>query len=309
MKALVNNTDKLSNDKWLEYRRKGIGGSDVASIAGLNPWRGAYSVYLDKIGELPKQEYTFKMKLGNMMEDIVAALFTEKTGKKVRRSNKIIQHDKYDFMLANVDRLIVGEEAGLECKTTGSFSLKEWLKDVPDYYKLQAYHYMMVTGYKVWYVACLVGNTELIIHKLEWDNEIIEYLTEIEKTFWNENVLARKEPAPDGSNSYDDRLKEKYPESNPNEEIELINFDKRLSRRQEINELIKKLEAEKKTIEQEIKAELKDAETGYSNHYVVTYKTINSSRFDSKKFKKTHPELAENFLTESSYRALKIKEI
>ncbi len=282
MKALVNNTDKLSNDKWLEYRRKGIGGSDVASIAGLNPWRGAYSVYLDKIGELPKQEYTFKMKLGNMMEDIVAALFTEKTGKKVRRSNKIIQHDKYDFMLANVDRLIVGEEAGLECKTTGSFSLKEWLKDVPDYYKLQAYHYMMVTGYKVWYVACLVGNTELIIHKLEWDNEIIEYLTEIEKTFWNENVLARKEPAP---------------------------FDKRLSRRQEINELIKKLEAEKKTIEQEIKAELKDAETGYSNHYVVTYKTINSSRFDSKKFKKTHPELAENFLTESSYRALKIKEI
>ena len=107
----------MSREDWLTERRKSLGGSDVAGILGLNEYSSPYSVYADKLGLLPEKEDTEAMRIGRDLEDYVASRFTEKTGKKVRRENSIIRNPDYPYLHANVDRVVVGENAVLECKT------------------------------------------------------------------------------------------------------------------------------------------------------------------------------------------------
>ena len=123
MKKLAN-TLNLSHEEWLEWRKKGIGGSDAGAVAGLNPWKSPVSVYMDKIGESKPTQDNERMRIGRDLEDYVARRFEEATGKKVRRNNFMMVHDDYNFMVANIDREIVGENALLECKTTGSYGKK-----------------------------------------------------------------------------------------------------------------------------------------------------------------------------------------
>lgn len=143
--------------EWLKERKKGIGGSDAASIIGLNPYKSAFQVYLDKIGELPEKEDNEAMRQGRDLEDYVAQRFMEKTGKKVRRNNSILYHPEYQYILGNVDRVVVGEKAGLECKTInnsyGKYNLNNG--EYPVYYYVQCMHYLAVTGYDKWYLAVL----------------------------------------------------------------------------------------------------------------------------------------------------------
>src|SRR5690606_12206216 len=107
------------------------------------------------------------------LEDYVAKRFVEATGMKVRRINAILQHSEYPFMLANVDRLIVGKKEGLECKVTNSYAKKEWEDEIPIYYEIQCHHYMAVTGYKAWWIACLIGNERFVYKRIERDEEVI----------------------------------------------------------------------------------------------------------------------------------------
>ena len=108
----------LTKEEWLVYRRSGIGGSDAGAIAGLNPYSTAYSVYLDKLGEAEPITETEAMRQGMELEEYVAKRFCEHTGKRVKRCEYILRSKAHPFMLADVDRLVVGENAVLECKTT-----------------------------------------------------------------------------------------------------------------------------------------------------------------------------------------------
>ena len=42
-------TAGLSEEEWLAYRQKGIGGSDVAALLGISPWRTARDLFYDKL--------------------------------------------------------------------------------------------------------------------------------------------------------------------------------------------------------------------------------------------------------------------
>ena len=87
------------------------------------------------------------MRQGRDLEEYVARRFMEESGLKVRRSNKMYRSVDHPFMLADVDRLVVGEDAGLECKTASPYSANQW-KDgkVPPHYLAQCLHYMTVDG-------------------------------------------------------------------------------------------------------------------------------------------------------------------
>ena len=104
----------MDRAKWLEDRRKSIGGSDAAAIIRLNPYATPYMVWADKTGRLPEQEDNEAMRQGRDLEDYVASRWMEKTGKKVRKRNGIIRNPKYPFAHANIDRWVIGENAGLE---------------------------------------------------------------------------------------------------------------------------------------------------------------------------------------------------
>lgn len=244
------------------------------------------------------------------MENYVAQRFSEETGKKVRRANAIFIHPEHDYMFANVDRLISGEDAGLECKTASAYSADKW-KDgkIPESYELQCHHYMAVTGASAWYIACVILGKGFVWHKIERDEELIQMLINLETDFWKNNVLAKKMPNPDGSEAAERIIAEKYASSTKDKSIELFGYDKKLERRKEISELEKKLESEKKQIEQEIKIYMEDAEKAESNRFSVTWKSIEANRFDSGRFKKEHPDIYIEYLKTSTSRRFSVKEI
>lgn len=172
-------------EQWLEARRKGIGGSDVAAILGLSEWESPYSVWADKLGYLPPKEENEAMRQGRDFEDYVARRFCEATGKKVRRVNRILQHPEQYFMLANIDRDVVGENAGLECKTTSVMNLKKFKNgEYPETYYCQCMHYMAVTGAGKWYLAVLILNKGFHIFEIERDEGEIAALISAERAFW-----------------------------------------------------------------------------------------------------------------------------
>ena len=213
MKKLVS-TLNLPREEWLRYRKQGIGGSDAGAICGLNPYCSAMQVYYGKTTEDIEDIDNEAMRQGREMEEYIAKRFSEKTGKKVRRANAMFYDEKNPFMLADVDRMVVGENAGLECKTASPFMAEYWSGDkIPLSYQMQCFHYMSVMNADAWYVAVLIYGREFKIYKLERDEEIIANLIQLEKNFWENNVLKRILPDPDGSKLADSVIADYYKES------------------------------------------------------------------------------------------------
>ena len=105
-KVLVKTAD-LSSADWLRYRTMGIGGSDVSVIAGINPYRSVYQLWLEKTGQIEPaesdNEYTH---FGTILEPVVRKEFMARTGLKVRQKHMLLQSVEHPFMLANLDGVI-----------------------------------------------------------------------------------------------------------------------------------------------------------------------------------------------------------
>lgn len=298
----------MPKTEWLKHRQAGIGGSDASCIAGLNPWKSAIQLYMDKKEENPQEQKSLRMELGNRLEGLVAELFTEATGLKVRNVNGILKNDKYPFALANIDRAIVGEKAFLECKTTNSYALKEWEEGVPAHYEIQCLHYMAITGATHCYIAALIGNSDFIWRKIERDQETIDYLMQIEKDFWENNIEKDVVPMPDGSDAYSEYLKKKYDKSNGQViELHLLeNGVDKLNRYDEIVTDIKALESEKKLIEQEIQLYMEEFEVAKIGDRKVTWKSSSRNTIDSKKLKAEMPDIAQQYMKTSTSRTFRV---
>lgn len=298
---ILTDTKTLTHEEWLSWRQKGIGGSDAGAVCGLNPYRSAVDVWADKTSkspiEIPDNE---AMRVGRDLEDYVAKRFTELTGKKVRRRNAMFQDPDYPFMLANVDRMIVGENALLECKTANAYGADKWTADrIPESYELQCHHYMAVTGTEKVYIACLIMGIDFVVREIERDDSLIDDLRRIEGDFWHKYVETREMPPPDGSDAAGEAILNMYPSSAADTSVDLIGFKDRLYRYDEIDTLIGSLEREQAEIKQQIQLEMKDAETAYIGDRKVTWKSTKPREtIDSKKLKAEMPEIYKSFLKE-----------
>jgi len=213
-------TRNLEHEQWLDVRRRGIGGSDVAAICNMSRYRSPMNVYLDKLGEIPPLDDNPRMKAGRVLEPIIADWFAEGTGLKVWRRNAIYQHPEHHFMLANIDREVMGENAGLEIKNTSEYCREDWSgTQALTEYILQCNHYMAVTGKEKWYICVLIGGWDLQWRVIERDEELIQNLITVEGEFWNNHVLAKVPPA--FSHQDTDYLKTAYPNSIADVSIEL----------------------------------------------------------------------------------------
>ena len=202
-------TRSMSREEWLEARRNGIGGSDASAILGLNPYSSPLRVYTDKIGKAEEKESNEAMRQGVDLEQYVADRFSEETGKRVKKCNKILQHKDLPWMLANIDRQIVGENAGLECKTTSAYSKFKFDEgEINPHYYWQSMHYMAVTGADKWYVAILVLGKSFHVFEIARDDEAIATLIDAEKIFWDEHVMVKVPPLPTGSDADGEALTE-----------------------------------------------------------------------------------------------------
>lgn len=211
-------TKNLSHDDWLEVRKNGIGGSDAAAAVGLNPYMSPLELWLIKTARdanLPRpdpHDTTEPIYWGTLLEPIVAASYTKQTGNKVRRVNAVLRHPTIPFMLANLDREVVGSRDVqlLECKTAGEFGARLWRDGVPEYVQLQVQHQLSVTGKQAADVAVLLCGQKLEVHRVVRDDALIARLIELEAAFWR-YVEADAPPPADGSNSADRALRCLYP--------------------------------------------------------------------------------------------------
>lgn len=307
MKKLVS-TLRMDKKEWLKYRKQGIGGSDAGAVCGMNPYRTAMQVYQDKISEETEEIDNEAMRQGREFEDYVAKRFMEATGKKVRRANAMFYNERYPFMLADVDRMVVGENAGLECKTASPYMAEKW-KDgqIPMSYYIQCLHYMAVCNTEAWYLAVLIYGKEFKYYRIERDEQMISDLILIEKDFWESYVLAEKIPEPDGSKVADRVIGAYYRKTMADKSIPLTGFDEKLKYRQELAEHMEQLEVEKKKIEQELKMYLGEAEIAENEQFRVTWKSVSSSRLDEKRLKEERPEVYEKYKKTTTSRRFMIK--
>ena len=306
MKKLVS-TLNLPREEWLRYRKQGIGGSDAGAICGFNPYRTAMQVYCDKVSDEIEEIDNEAMRQGREMEEYVAKRFVEETGKKVRRANAMFYDEKNPFMFADVDRMVIGENAGLECKTVSPYMAEHWKDDqIPLSYQMQCYHYMSVCNADRWYVAALIFGREFKVYKLERDDEIIANLIELEKDFWENHVLKGVMPDPDGSKLADSVIAEYFKETT-GAVIQLQGFDDKLKRREELVVLLEKMEAEKRQIEQELKIYMGDAEKAENQLFRVSWKAVVSNRLDARALQEEEPEVYQKYLKSTSSRRFTVK--
>jgi putative phage-type endonuclease len=211
-------TQQLSREQWLNVRRGGVGSSDAAAAVGLNPYKSQLELWMEKTGrdaDLPKidpNDETSPMYWGTLLEPIVAAHYTKRTGHKVRRINAVLQHPQEPWMLANIDREVVGapDVQILECKTAGLNGARLWKEGVPEYVQLQVMHQLAVTGKQAADVAVLICGQELQVHRIERDDTMIAQLIELEGRFWR-HVETDTAPPADGSDSAEVALRALYP--------------------------------------------------------------------------------------------------
>ncbi|MGR6904988.1 YqaJ viral recombinase family nuclease [Lysinibacillus sp. BSL11] len=302
-------TLEMDRIEWLQLRKSGIGGSDASAILGFNRYKSAFQLYIEKTSELVEESDSEAAYWGNVLEDVVAKEFAKRTGKKIRKINRMLRHPNHYFMTANLDRDVVGEKAFLECKTASEYLKDSWNgEDVPAAYLCQLQHYLAVTGYEKAYIAVLIGGNKFVWKEVARDDEFIELMIQHEKSFWENHVLANVPPAIDGSSSASELLAKMYPQDDGS----AIMLDEQSNTLIEAIESIKteekQLEMQRKEYENQLKMMLGESAEGHSDRFKVTYKTITSSRLDSKRLKEEQPAIYEKYIKESLSRRLSIKE-
>ncbi|MEG0431024.1 MAG: YqaJ viral recombinase family protein [Anaerovoracaceae bacterium] len=302
-------TTNMTEEEWLESRKKGIGGSDAGTICGLNKYKSPVELWLEKRSEIESEKAGESAYWGHMLEPVVAAEFSRQTGLEVAEHPYILQHPEYPFMLANVDRIIVGENKLLECKTASVYLKSKWEGDnIPDSYYCQGQHYCAVTGAEGVYFAVLIGGQSFHHKYMPRDEEFIARLIEIETRFWD-MVESGERPEIDGCKTSTDILKKLFPVSEA-EEIPLpVSAIELIKQFNEARDEIDIASFKKQTAENALKDLLGKAEKGTIDHYTVSWKSSAPRRtVDAKRLEKEKPDIYASYIkTGKPIRTFSIK--
>ena len=312
MARKIADTKKMTHDEWVALRKSSIGGSDAAVCVNMNPYSDLLTLYADKKGLSSEKETSEAMRLGTDLEQYVAERFAEKTGKKVRNDFFMYADDDYDYITANIDRRVVGENAGLECKTMGSFNGYNFeAGEIPSHYYCQCQHYMMVMGFDTVYLAILVLQRGLYVIPVQRDDDFIKQLREAETGFWTNYIMQDKMPDPDGSDSSLDTLRQIYPKGYKDLEITIPGLDRMITDYKSIKEIADDYDKQAEKIKAQICAKLGKAEVGVGLQYGCSWKTQSkTSGYDMKRLQKDYPNInIDKYKKVSEYRVFRTRTI
>ena len=310
MARKIVNTKKISHEEWLELRKKSIGGSDSAACVGMNQYSSLITLYAEKKDLSKDKETSEAMRLGTDLEAYVAERFCEKEGKKVINDTFMYMDDEYDFITANVDRKVVGEKAGLECKTMGSFNgYNLEAGEIPSHYFCQCQHYMMVMGYERMYLAILVLQRGLYVIEIQRDDEFIKQLREAEIDFWKNYVEPGKIPVPDGSEASLETLKQLYPQSEANREVMIPGLDQLVRDYKAFKAMADEYKEKAEKCKAIVCSKLGNAEVGIGNDFGCSWKTQSRMTVPDKKLKAKYPAIYAELAEETDYRVFRTKNL
>jgi len=311
MAIVLASTENMPYADWLEWRRKGIGGSDASVVCGINRYKSPVELWMDKTGQLPHQEAGEAAYWGTQLEALVKTEFTKRTGTEVMPAHILLQSEEHPFMLANLDGLCEHPNHGtciFEAKTASAYKTSDWEDKIPDEYMLQLQHYLAVTGYQGAYIAVLIGGNTFRWKFVERDDELIAMLIQFERDFW---VLVQAETPPplDGSAASAQFINARFPESTPQSKIELPDAAADLLFQYDTAcEQLAQATEYKQEAENLLKQMMGDHEVGTSGDRVITWKTVSQERLDSRTFKAEHPTLYKKYAAKSTHRRFSIRD-
>lgn len=334
-------TAEMSRDDWLKERTKGIGGSDVATVLGLNPYKTPLELWEEKTGKTEGKPAGEAAYWGTQLEDLVAKEFSKRTGMKVQRVNYMLTAGDGDWMRGNLDRAVVNPalagrvhllnpekaaesgrllstDVGLECKTANTFMVDQWgdsqeaeimngqvVTDhkIPLYYETQIQWYMAVTGIKKFYVAVLIGGQDFRIYEVNRDEDVIKAIVNQCENFWRNHVLANVPPAPVNV----DDIKKLYAKDN-GEMSEASNEEATdIGELRNLKEKIKSLKEQEEAVASRLILAIGERMgLTLGGKKAVTYKAMTSTRFSSSDFKKEHPDIYQEYAKTTSTRVLRL---
>ena len=311
----VISTKGLSHSEWLDNRRKGIGGSDLAAIMGMSQYATPIDVYLDKTWQTETEEEENPLFWwGHKLEPLVIEKYHETyLMEKIEPSPGILKSKKWPWMIGNLDGIINidGNLGVFEIKTIG-FAGDEWghdggnEEDIPEKYYCQVAHYMAVTGFEYAVIAAFfLASREIRRYFIHRDGSVIQNIVSIEDKFWHEHVIPQEPPLPTNSDDCNKLwMYDKGATITASDGL-LADYFRNL---QEVKEQIKAFEKRKDTLECWIKKFMGDnqilkSSTGLK---LCSWKTQTARRFQTKEFAKAHPESDKEFRKESTSRVFRL---
>ncbi|MFC7433149.1 YqaJ viral recombinase family protein [Hydrogenophaga bisanensis] len=308
-------TQQLPREEWLQVRQQGIGSSDAAAAVGLHPYKSPLQLWLEKTGRVTsgtKQADSSHAKpslsempedgplyWGTLLEPLVAAHYTKRTGHRVRRVNAVLQHPDKPWMLANIDREVIGASDAqiLECKTAGIQGSRMWSDGVPEYVQLQVLHQLAVTGKQAADVAVLLGGQEVQIHRIHRNEDMICHLMELEEAFWR-YVQKDCPPPADGSGSSAKALLSMFP-TDQGTTLDLSDdlvmsalFSDYLDVRQQLERFV----AQEAQLRQSLQQRMGDSTRLLFGQGSVTWKKVKDTQvIDGESLARDHPNLVESY--------------
>ena len=303
-----------NQEEWLAERKKSIGGSDAGIICGYNKYSSPFALWAEKTGAIEPEDLSTKesVRLGNDLEDYVAHRFFEETRLKVQRCNCTFRNDDFPFAHANIDREVFEHgKVGLEIKTTSNYEYIHLCEkgEYPPQWYCQMLHYMMVTGWKKWYLAALCIGKGLYIFEINRTPEIekeIQALADIERGFWKQ-VEENIPPEIDGAKSTTETVAKMFDHNIDDKTCDLTSVEVQLREYQAISKQIEQLRSLQEEKANRIKTFMADAEKGVCGAYNVSWKVQERKIFDKKYFEEHYGQVPEDCFRTTSSRPFKMK--
>lgn len=290
---------------WLDARRKGIGGSDVAAILGLSPWQSALDVYLDKIGEAEETPDNDAMRWGRALEPVIGQAYTEATGIAFAPGATVID-PQHPELRANLDGIAADRVIEIKTARTGEGWGEPGTDEIPVHYAAQVMHYLMLTGKALADVAVLIGGSDFRIYTLRSDDDTIAHLRERELAFWHEHVVPRIPPPVTIARD----ARGMWPLSRSGLPAVQVGIDvvQAVQQIKDAKARIKDAQAEIDAAENVLLPAFGEAEAiADGDTLLATWKTQTAKRLDITALRNAHPSIAAEFTTESTSRVLRLK--
>lgn len=290
---------------WLEWRRSGVGGSDIAALCGMSPYASQMSLYLEKTGQTDEWAVGEAANLGRRFERAIAEEFEERSGLRVAGAQLCVLDDRADWRRCTLDGLVVeGPDVAeipelaaalgvFESKMTGTFGYYE----IPDEFQVQCQWQMGITGLPfAWLV--ILHPRRVVIHVIDFDSEMFEGLCRIADRFWHDHVLAKNPPPADATQATTAALKDAFRDRATDTEVELDDELMLVARALPgVRAAVKRAEADRDLVENQLRAALGEATVGtYTGEPVLTWKQQNTAApFDREGLVAAHPRIAAKF--------------
>jgi putative phage-type endonuclease len=288
-----------------------LGGSDAAVVLGISPWKTRYQLWCEKTGAEPAPDLSSidYIYFGHLLEPIVASEFQRRLQKKVREKRMLVKHAKFPFVAGHVDRIVLNEDAILECKTSNAFDYRRWGEsggdhtDIPEYYLAQVDHYMLTTGRSMSYLATLIGGNDFRYYTIERNAEREQRLLEALIKFW---TLIQQDDPPEITNEKD--AKHRWKESAEGTAVPVDQaMRSKVLRLAVVSKERKELEEEEKALRNVVIPTFTDKELlTESGEPIARLSSYDRKYFDEKKFAEKHPKIAARFTEKRKSKRLKI---